>query len=62
MKKVLLSTIVLLGIGFTSCSKSSCECAVNGDTKVYTEEEFKDLGYEGDFEQECKDAQDCKVV
>ncbi|MDB4534582.1 hypothetical protein N9242_06900 [Vicingaceae bacterium] len=32
MKKVLLLTIVLGGLAFTSCSKSECECTIAGST------------------------------
>ena len=30
MKKVLLFAAVVVGLGFTSCSKSECECTVLG--------------------------------
>ena len=32
MKKVLLFAAVVVGLGFTSCSKSACECTTNGET------------------------------
>jgi len=40
MKKVLLFAAVVVGLGFTSCSKSECECTILGVT--VTEEASKD--------------------
>lgn len=34
MKKVLLFAVVIGGLAFTSCSKSSCECTVLGTSTV----------------------------
>ena len=61
MKKVLLFAAVILGLGFTSCSKTECECTVAGTTKVYTEDDAEELGFQGDFEEACKNSAACKV-
>jgi hypothetical protein len=39
MKKVLLFAAVVVGLGFTSCSKSECECTIGGETTTYTEDD-----------------------
>ena len=39
MKKVLLFTVIVAGLGFTSCSKSECECDVAGQTETITEDD-----------------------
>lgn len=63
MKKLLLFTIILGGsIAFTSCSKSSCECTESGITLTITEEEWKDAGGTGNFSDECKESDSCKLV
>ena len=50
MKKVLLFAVVVGGLAFTSCSKSECECTVNGETTTYTED---DVEGGGDLEEGC---------
>ncbi len=62
MKKVLLFAVVVAGLGFTSCSKSSCECTYGGATITIEESEAKDNGFEGDFQDACKEDPDCKLV
>ena len=41
MKKVLLFAVLVAGLGFTSCSKSDCECTVSGVTTVYTDDDLE---------------------
>jgi hypothetical protein len=62
MKKVLLFVAVVAGLGFTSCSKSDCECTVGGTTITVTEDEWKQLGGEGDFKEGCEGSEGCKLV
>jgi len=62
MKKVLLFAAVAVGLGFTSCSKSSCECTGGGITITLDEDELKALGGEGDFKDGCEEAEGCKIV
>ena len=61
MKKVLLFVVVIVGLGFTSCSKTECECTINGTTTVYDEDDAEELGFEGDFKEACEDSEPCKV-
>ena len=51
MKKVLLFAVVVGGLAFTSCSKSECECTVDGETTTITEDEAG-----GDLEEACEAA------
>jgi len=62
MKKVLLFLAVVAGLGFTSCSKSGCECTQDGNTFTLTEDEFKEAGGTGDFKDACKEDEECKLV
>ena len=52
MKKVLLFAVVVGGLAFTSCSKSECECTVNGETTTITEDDANGA----DLEEACKAA------
>jgi len=52
MKKVLLFTAIVAGLGFTSCSKSDeCECTISGNTTTYTED---DVTGGVDLEEGCE--------
>ena len=59
MKKVLLFAVVVAGLGFTSCSKSDCECTVNGETTTVSGDKYEG---EGDWKDSCNDVEGCKAV
>ncbi|MEJ6736971.1 MAG: hypothetical protein QNK84_08030 [Flavobacteriales bacterium] len=66
MKKVLLFTVIVAGLGFTSCSKAGdCECTVDGTTETTTLDEVNQAGLDlsqDDFEALCDLGDGCKVV
>jgi hypothetical protein len=62
MKKVLLFTVVLAGLGFTSCSKDDCECTQDGITITFEEADAEELGVEGNFKDACEASEYCKLV
>lgn len=63
MKKVLLFAVILTGaVAFTSCGSKDCECTDNGQTYTISEDEASEFGFEGDFEEACNAAPDCKTV
>jgi len=64
MKKILLFTVVVCGLAFTSCSKkTNCECIVNGVAVTSTADEAKNFGIDKDaFEALCDASPGCKMV
>jgi hypothetical protein len=62
MKKVLLFAVVVAGLGFTSCSKSDCECTEDGVTFTITEDQWKTAVGTGDFKDGFKESDTCKLV
>jgi hypothetical protein len=62
LKKVLLFSAIVAGLGCTSCSKSTCECTYGGTTISIEESDAKEAGFEGDFSDACKADEDCKLV
>ena len=61
MKKVLLFAAVVVGLAFTSCSKTECECTYGGVTFTYDEDTAEEAGFTGDFKEACEADDDCKV-
>jgi hypothetical protein len=59
MKKVLLFTVIVGSLAFMSCSKSECECTSNGLTTKYSKDDYKGSG---DWKDDCKETEGCKVV
>ena len=63
MKKLLLFAVILTGaVAFTSCGSKDCECTIGDTTITITEDEAKEYGFEGDFEESCNASEGCKTV
>jgi hypothetical protein len=61
MKKVLLFAVVVAGLGFTSCSKSACECTTNGETTKTEDVEQEECDAASEI-LEAFDAGSCEMV